>query len=162
MHTLTKAQRTHTDHLMTGIDRMPELGDSLDQAPVEEIETRVRQLSDFLTGVLLPHAEAQEVTLYPRMERILQNRHSMTPMCQEHDRIRALVAALGAFRFHSRGIVDASEALELKRLVFPLYALLKVHLAEESRYAAILEQSVTNDQAAELALALQHAGFPEV
>ncbi len=162
MHTLTETERRHTNQLMIEVDRMPGLGDSVEHAPVEESETRLRELNDFLTGVLLPHAEAQEAALYPEMERILQNRHSMTPMCREHKQIRELVATVGAFRFHSRGMVDASEALELKRLVFPLYALLKVHLAEEERYAAILEHSVTEDQAAELALALQHTGFSEV
>ena len=161
MHTLTEAERRHTLQLMTEIDRLPALGDGIEHAPVEEIETRLRQLNEFLTGVLLPHAEAQEKTLYPQMERILQNRHSMTPMCREHEKIRELVGRVGAFRIHSHGIVNASEALELKRLLFPLYALLKVHLAEEERYAAILEHNVAEDQATELATALQHAGFTE-
>jgi hypothetical protein len=162
MHTLTEAERKHTQQLMTEIDRLPALGDSLDGAPLEEIETRLRELNEFLTGVLMPHIEAQESTLYPQMERLLQNRHSMTPMCREHTSIRELVGRFGTFRLRSHGIVNASEALELKRLIFPLYALLKVHLAEEERYAAILEHNLPEDRAAELARALEHSGFPAV
>ena len=44
----------------------------------------------FLTGPLLPHVEAAEQTLYPELERMYQNRHSMAPMRREHDEVRRL------------------------------------------------------------------------
>ena len=40
--------------------------------------------STFLTGTLVPHVDAAERTLYPELERMLQNRHSMAPMRREH------------------------------------------------------------------------------
>ena len=52
----------------------------------------------FLSDLLVPHMEAAERALYPELERLLQNRHSMTPMRREHDEIRAEVKKLDAMR----------------------------------------------------------------
>ena len=117
-------------------------------------------MSAFLTGTLIPHIDAAERTLYPELERILQNRHSMAPMRREHAEIRALVADFAKLT----GELDATRVtlgrtLALRRVMFKLYALMKVHLAEEKAYLRIVEHGVTAEIGEVLAAALDHPGF---
>ena len=93
---------------------------------------------------------------------MLQNRHSMTPMRREHTEIRSLVDELK----RQRGMLDAGrltvgESVALRRLVFRLYAMLKVHLAEEQLYLEIVEHDASPEAGAALAAAMEHAGTQE-
>ena len=67
---------------------MPAVGDLVGPRRRRALRPRVDEVAAFLNGLLLPHMEAAEHTLYPELERMLQNRHSMTPMRREHDEIR--------------------------------------------------------------------------
>ena len=54
----------------------------------------------------------------------------------------------------------ASEMIALRRSVFALYALLKVHLAEEDLYLKVVEKGVTEEVAGVLAVAMEHPMVP--
>lgn len=160
--TLPQVSLEHHERLMHQVDRMPAVGDLIGAAAASELRPKVNELSGFLTGLLLPHMDAAEQTLYPELERLLQNRHSMTPMRREHADIRKLVADLVRFQ----GLVDdgrlsTGDALALRRVIFRLYALLKVHLAEEQLYLGIIEKGISPDGAEALAAAMEHAGTTE-
>ena len=49
-----------------------------------------------------------------------------------------------------------SRSLALRRIMFRLYALLKVHLAEEETYLGMVNNGVTDEVAEMLAAALDH------
>jgi hypothetical protein len=49
----------------------------------------------------------------------------------------------------------------LRRVIFRLYAMLKVHLAEEQLYLGIIEQGVSAEGAEKLATAMDHLGIAE-
>jgi hemerythrin-like domain-containing protein len=156
---LPRVAHEHHDRLMHHVDTMTMVGDQLGAASVAELRPRVDDLAAFLNGLLLPHMEAAERTLYPELERMLQNRHSMTPMRREHDEIRKLVAEL--VRLQQRldtGPLHTGETVALRRVIFRLYALLKVHLAEEELYLGIIEHGVSAESAEKLAAALDHSG----
>jgi hemerythrin-like domain-containing protein len=156
---LPQVSMEHHDRLMRHVDTLPELGDLIGVAPVADLRPRVDEIAGFLTGLLLPHMEAAEHTLYPELERMLQNRHSMTPMRREHEEIRKLAAELR--RLQPRldpGPLHTGETVALRRVVFRLYAMLKVHLAEESLYLGIIEHGVSAEEAEKLAAAMDHSG----
>jgi len=156
---LPRVAHEHHDRLMHYVGTMTTVGDQLGTASVAELRPRVDDLAAFLNGLLLPHMEAAERTLYPELERMLQNRHSMTPMRREHDEIRKLVAEL--VRLQQRldaGPLHTGETVALRRVVFRLYAMLKVHLAEEELYLGIIEHGVSAESAEKLAAALDHSG----
>ena len=156
---LPRVAHEHHDRLMHHVDTMTMVGDQLGAASVTELRPRVDDLAAFLNGLLLPHMEAAERTLYPELERMLQNRHSMTPMRREHDEIRKLVAEL--VRLQQRldaGPLQTGETVALRRVIFRLYAMLKVHLAEEELYLGIIEHGVSAESAEKLAAALDHSG----
>jgi Hemerythrin HHE cation binding domain len=156
---LPRVSLEHHDRLERHLDALPPTGDMIGVAPLAELRPKVDEAAIFLTGLLLPHMEAAEHTLYPELERLLQNRHSMTPMRREHDEIRQLVAEF--VRFQQRldaGPLHTSEIVALRRVVFRLYAMLKVHLAEEQLYLGILEHGVSDEAAKKLAAAMDHSG----
>ena len=121
---------------------------------------RAEETSAFLTGTLCPHVDAAERSLYPELERMLQNRHSMAPMRREHAQLRQLVGRLRPPAEQlDPGSIAPGKRLALRRVLFRLYALLKIHLAEEEAYLGIVEHGVSDEVADLLAAALDHPGF---
>jgi len=149
----------HHERIVRHVDHMPHTGDLIDHGQPGELKVALDETCGFLTELLLPHMEAAEKAIYPELERLFQNRHSMTPMRREHDEIRADIKALDSIRSH---IGDAplgpGEAIRLRRSLFRLYALLKVHLAEERLYADMVEYGASPEREAALAAAMEHSG----
>jgi len=161
--TLPRVTHEHHERLMQHVDEMPAVGKMILAAPMEDLRPRLAELDGWLTELLIPHLEAAEKTLYPELERMLQNRHSMAPMRREHAEIRRLVAeysrlvkALG----DQRPKIGATVAL--RRVLYRLYALLEIHLVEEEVYVPIINHGVSDEAAEVMAAALNHSGIPEV
>jgi hemerythrin-like domain-containing protein len=159
---LPRVTHEHHERLARHVNAMPAVGDLIGAAPVGELAPRVDEMCLFLTDLLVPHMEASERVLFPELERMLQNRHSMTPMRREHVEIRDLVDDLTRRQTGiDQGRLSVAEAVALRRVVFRLYAMLKVHLAEEQLYLDLVEHDVSADAGATLAGALEHAGMTE-
>ncbi|OGO54836.1 MAG: hypothetical protein A2V85_16800 [Chloroflexi bacterium RBG_16_72_14] len=157
--TLPQVAHEHHERLLHHVNRMPEVADALLTAKADEAVKALDEMSAFLTGTLIPHVDAAEHTLYPELERMFQNRHSMAPMRREHGEVRRLVAALATQTAEiDAGRLTLGKTLAIRRVVFQLYALLKVHLAEEEAYLRIVEHGVTTDVADMLAAAMEHPG----
>ncbi len=155
--TLPTVAHEHHERLTVQVDHMPAIGDAIDARPGGTWRSELTELSRFLSGTLVPHMDAAERTLYPELERILQNQHSMTPMRREHAQMKSLVAELSALQGHLGDRVPSmGEVVSLRRAVFSLYSLLKIHLAEEELYLRIVEQGVTDQAAGVLAAAMEH------
>jgi hemerythrin-like domain-containing protein len=155
--TLPIVSKEHEDRLLGQIDRLPAIADSIGSTPVAALRERVDEISAFMTNVLVPHVDAAERALYPELERLMQNRHSMTPMRHEHEQIRSLVASLDRSRAKlADGHFGSGEAVALRRVLFQLYSLLKVHLAEERLYVDLIEHGISAEADAVLAAALEH------
>ena len=160
--TLPRVTHEHHERLMRHVDEMPAVGKMILTAPMEELRPRLAELDGWLTELLIPHLEAAEKTLYPELERMLQNRHSMAPMRREHVEIRRLVAefsrlvkALGDQR------PKIGKTVALRRVLYRLYALLEIHLVEEEVYVPIINHGVSDEAAEVMAAALNHSGIPE-
>jgi hemerythrin-like domain-containing protein len=159
-HTLPQVAHEHHERLLHHVDEMPAIADMLLTASTEDIRQSVDALSSFLTGTLVPHVEAAEATLYPELERMFQNRHSMSPMRREHAEVRRLVADFAKLAEQvNAGPITTRKKLGLRRVMFQLYALLKIHLAEEEVYLRIVDHGVTAEVADVLAAAMDHPGF---
>ncbi len=91
---------------------------------------------------------------------MFQNRHSMAPMRREHQEVRRLVAELARLTKEvDTGQISLGKSLAVRRVAFSLYALLKIHLAEEEAYLRIIEKGVDTDVAEILAVAMEHPGI---
>jgi hypothetical protein len=153
---LPQAAHQHHERLLERVNGIPAMADALLTSKPEEALASIAEMRGFLTGTLLPHMEAAERALYPQLERMFQNRHSMAPMRREHDRIRELAGQFGTLVDEDAGHVSLGRTLALRRVLFQLYALLKVHLAEEEAYLRIVERGVSDDIADAVTAALEH------
>jgi hemerythrin len=106
----------HIGQLALAAREMPRLTDE------ERAALRDRML-DFLQGTLLPHAAAEEESLYPEWGAILGFPRAAVPMIHDHEAIAAWVRRLEAAR--------ASDVDELQAVLYGLYALISVHFAKE-------------------------------
>jgi len=160
--TLPTVARDHHERLMRHVDQLPAFGDSIGSAPIADLRREVNETTTFLSGLLVPHMEAAERTLYPELERLLQNRHSMAPMRREHAEVRRLLGELLRIReVLDKEQLSTGDAFALRRIVFQLYALMKIHLVEEQLHVAMVEHGVSAEAAEALAAAMEHAGIPE-
>ncbi len=159
--TLPLVAHEHHERLMQHVEEMPAIGKMMLTAPMEELRPRLVEVDGWLTGLLIPHMEAAEATLYPELERMLQNRHSMTPMRREHAEVRRLVAE------YSRLVASLGDqrpkvgrTVALRRVLFQLYSLLEIHLVEEEVYIPIINHGVSDEAAEVMAAVLKHSGIP--
>lgn len=157
MTTQSLPQVTHEHHelLLEHVNRIPAVADELLMEP--EAPTGILGLSAFLHGTLLPHMHAAEGAVYPELERMLQDRHAMAPMRREHDEIRRLVAELVRLaRDVHDGRLSLGRKLALRRVMFHLYAMLKVHLAEEEAYVRLVDRGAGDEMGEAIAAAMAH------
>lgn len=159
-HTLPQVGHEHHERLLHHVNQLPEIADRLLTAKPDDYRREVDELREFLTAMLVPHVDAAEQTLYPELERMYQNRHSMAPMRREHAEVRRLANDVARLADQvDAGHVGLGRTLALRRVMFQLYALLKIHLAEEEIYLRIIDHGVPTDVAEMLAAAMDHPGF---
>ncbi len=149
---------THEHHarLQPHVDGLVATAALIGERRDDELRRGLAEASEFLTAMLMPHMEAAERALFPELERLMQNRHSMTPMRREHDEIRRLIADLDRQRqVIGDGPVSLTTGVMLRRSLYSLHSMLKVHLAEEELYADIAEHGLSPEAEATLAAAME-------
>ncbi|MFI5254416.1 MAG: hemerythrin domain-containing protein [Candidatus Limnocylindrales bacterium] len=158
LRSLPQTTHQHHDQIEPHVDRLPELAELIGHVPAEEFASRFEAECAFLVGQLVPHMEAIETTLYGRLEDLMGTRHSMTPMRREHQQLEALFASLCAFRKEAAGgTLDQAGEIGLRRVLYRLYAILKVHLAEEELYLGVLDRNLSAAEKDALARGIDHA-----
>jgi hypothetical protein len=159
--TPSSLRATTTEHharLLPHVDRLLILADMVGQVECASLHALFDDEYRFIVGQLVPHMEAIERTLYERLEALMDGRHSMAPMREEHLAVRRLVEELGRYREHAEGCSwSAVEGLALRRALYRLHALLKVHLAEEELYLGVLDRKLTAAEKDQLARGIDHA-----
>ena len=156
---LPQTGHEHHERIREQIDRLPALIDMLELRPLPA-ETRPAFLSsyEFITGTLWPHVQVVEESVYPELERLMQNRHSMAPMRREHEELRRLIEAIGLYVDRvEAGPLKAADAMSLRRLLIQLYALVKTHVAEEAEYLRVLEGNLSKEEQDAIVTGLAHA-----
>lgn len=158
MTTLSQASHEHHDLLMPHVDRLAQLADTLGDVVPPGFDEACEAEHRFIKGQLLPHIEAIETTLYAQLERLMQGRHSMEPMRAEHAELRRLIDSMGAYHeLVTQGRLGPAEVIGLRRALYRLHAMLRVHLAEEELYLRVLDRNLTAAEIEELARGIDHA-----
>lgn len=158
---LLSLRTTTEDHhalLVPHVDRLLTLAEMVGHVECAALHAGFETEYAFIVGQLVPHMETIERTLYGRIEAELAGHHSLAPMREEHRTINRLVDELGRYRAHAEGCTwSAVEGLALRRALYRLHSLLKVHLAEEELYLEVLERRLTDAEKDTLARNLHHA-----
>jgi iron-sulfur cluster repair protein YtfE (RIC family) len=115
----------HLDHLRAAAREVPELS-------IEERALVVRRILDFVQRDLFPHAEAEELTIYREVGRVLGNPWATGPMIYDHLLIRRKV--------HELEQADPAEGPLLQEHLIALHTLVTSHFEkEEQLYLPLLE-----------------------
>jgi Hemerythrin HHE cation binding domain len=158
MLSLRTTSEEHHARMLPHVDRLLDLADMVGHVECAAIHETFEQEYAFIVGQLVPHMEAIERTLYERVEALLEGRHSLAPMRAEHRAMQRLIEELGRYRRHVEGCSwSAVEGMALRRALYRLHSILKVHLAEEELYLGVLDQSLTDDERDLLARGIDHA-----
>jgi hypothetical protein len=154
--------RTTTDahhaRLLPHVDRLQALAEMVGHVECTSLHTLFEEEYRFIVGQLVPHMHTIEDTLYARIEGALSGHHSLAPMREEHQIISRLIDELGGYRAHATECTwSAVEGMALRRVLYRLHSLLKVHLAEEELYLEVLERGLSAREKDVLARSLDHA-----
>jgi hypothetical protein len=158
MDPLAKAAHEHHDRLIPHVEQLARLAGMIDEGVSPEFLVQCEAEHRFIVGQLLPHMEAIETTLYGELDRLMEGRHSMAPMRREHAELRRLIASTGEYHDAvTSGRLGSAEAIGLRRALYRLHAMLRVHLAEEELYLRVLDHNLTDAEKDELARGIEHA-----
>ncbi|MBX6391278.1 MAG: heavy metal translocating P-type ATPase [Frankia sp.] len=106
-------------------------------APRSQALSEVRTVHEFCVRDLLPHVDNEERELYPLLEPALGGPEATAPMSRTHVEIRRLVRRLGRLLSDitvdraGADDLDPDDARELQQLLYGLYAVLRLHFAQE-------------------------------
>jgi len=152
MTQLTQPLRDEHKELLPHIEQLRTAADAIGEEAPESLRRGIDEVYTFLTHHLLPHAQAEERALYPVVARLMGAPEATATMSRDHVEIARLIKELGSLRSHLDGAsVGASQEKSLRRVLYGLSALVKVHFAkEEEVYLPILDAHLTVDEAAQM------------
>ena len=139
------ARRFSAEHttLRPDLARIRDVADRLDaNRPVESV-AQVRDVHRFLVEELDPHEQAEDHDLYPVLARVLGGKDPTATMSRAHVEISHLIRRLGhVLDDVDPAGADAEDILELRRLLYGLYAILQLHFAQEDEgYLSLAEET---------------------
>jgi hypothetical protein len=159
MRSLPDTSHEHHEQIEPHVDRLPELAEMIGHVTPEAFSAAFQEECSFIIGRLVPHMEAIETTLYGRLEQVMGKRHSMAPMRREHEELRGLFKSLCRYsELVAEERLSQGDEIGLRRVLYRLYAMLKVHLAEEELYLGVLDRNLSAEEKDALAQGIDHAG----
>ena len=159
MPSIMQPLREEHQELLPQIERVRAVADLIGDASVETLQRAVDEVYAFLTLHLIPHAHAEDAALYPVIGKVMGAARATATMSRDHVEVGRLTDELAAVRSEIATIYpDERQAKALRRILYGLYALIKVQFAkEEEIYLPLLEARLTDDEARELFGAMEHA-----
>lgn len=149
MTTLTQPLRDEHQELLPHVETLRFARDAVGGTFTQSGRTLVDEAYSFLAHHLLPHAHAEEVALYPAVQKVMGSPHGTATMSRDHVEVDRLTRELALVRMQILGVeITARQANELRRLLYGIYALVKLHFAkEEEVYLPLLDEKLTAKQA---------------
>jgi len=157
MAALPQVIRDEHKEQIARIELLRTVADSIGSAPTESLREGVGQACSFLIHQLLPHAQAEEQVWYPTVGRLLHALEATDTMSRDHLEVIRLTEELEALRLHLfYAPLSESDEQALRRVLYGLYAIIKLHLAkEEEIYLPILEARLPAEEVDRLIEAME-------
>lgn len=147
-------QPLHDEHreLLPHVERIREVAEQAGDGPIGEIQKGVEEAYDFLAYHLIAHAQAEDEVLYPVVQKVLGSPLATRTMSRDHVEVGRYIEELADLKAGLNvTVLRAGQAQSLQRVLYGLYALLKVHFAkEEEVYLPILDERLTPESAREM------------
>jgi heavy metal translocating P-type ATPase len=128
------SERLQAEHqaLQPLLDRIRTLAERLDNMSEAEARSELGEVDRLLREDVLPHERREEADLYPKVAGLMGGRDPMAAMSRTHREIIHLVGVYGRLVEDWPG--DAPDSMlvgDLRRVLFSLEAILRLHLAQE-------------------------------
>jgi hemerythrin-like domain-containing protein len=120
--------------LQAGLEVLRIAADAVGEAPLYQVRALVARAVEFLTGELLPRADAEERGLYPVVARLIGAPEATQTMAEDHLEVARLTVELEVLHAGiGRTRLPPAAAQELRRILYGLYALIAAHLGKEEK-----------------------------
>ena len=152
MASITKPLIDEHKALYRQVENLRFAGDAVGESLTTSAHDKIEQAYDFLTRELYPHAQAEDQVLYPIVQKIMDSPLATATMSRDHMEVERLTQELGSLRVHKAQLsVPFDHAMALRRVLYSLYALIKLHFAkEEEIYLPLLDSKLTEQEAHEM------------
>ncbi len=118
------------------------------------IRDGIQEVYEFLAYHLIPHAQAEEAALYPVVQQVLGSPEATSTMSRDHVEVGRYVEELDELRQD----LSPRNSKSLQRVLYGVYALVKVHFAkEEEVYLPMLDERLSPEQARDMFEAMEAA-----
>jgi iron-sulfur cluster repair protein YtfE (RIC family) len=156
MAKITQPLRDEHKELYRQVESLRLAGDVVNEGLTSLAHDKIEQSYDFLTRQLLPHAQAEDKTLYPMVQKAMGAPQATATMSRDHVEVERLTQELGTLRVHKSQLsITFAQVSALRRVLYGLYTLVKLHFAkEEEIYLPLLDSKLTAEEA--------HAMFEEM
>jgi heavy metal translocating P-type ATPase len=138
------SRRFEEEHatLMPVVNRIRTVADRLDLVEPAVAADEVREIHRFLVEQLLPHERQEEREFYPAIARLLGGDDPTGTMVRAHAEIVHLTRVLErAIEDLPPGGPEAEDLPELRRVLYGLHAILRLHFAQEDEaYISLFER----------------------
>lgn len=157
MHTITEPLRAEHRELLPRIERIRRVADSVGMVPVETLRERIEEVRAFLVHDLIPHARAEDAALYPVVARLMGAPEATATMRHDHVEIAGLADELeGVEPELSAPSLPLEVEHALRRILYGLYVLVKVHFVEEEEiYLPLLDAGLSEAEATSMFAAME-------
>jgi hemerythrin-like domain-containing protein len=153
MTTITQPLRDEHKELLPEVELLRKAGDAAAEGAVkDELRRLAGDAYEFLAHHLIPHAQAEDQALYPVVQRVMGAAQATATMSRDHQEVGELTAQLNTLLpALGQGALSADQANDLRRVLYGLYSLVKVHFAkEEEIYLPLLDASLNQAEASEM------------
>ncbi len=149
MASITQPLRDEHKTLYPQIETLRLAGDVVNESLTTLAHDKIEQAYNFLTRHLIPHAQAEEKALYPMVQKVMGAPQATATMTRDHVEVERLTQELGTLRVHKSQLsITFEQVSALRRVLYGLYALVKVHFAkEEEIYLPLLDAKLTEEEA---------------
>lgn len=152
MSDVTEPLREEHHLLLPQIEKLRVVADCVGEFSRDHLQRSIDEVYDFLAHSLIPHAAAEEAVLYPAVGKALGTPQATTTMSRDHVEVSRLTEQLRVLRSRIfQPDFDRVTAKELRRVLYGLYSVVKLHFAkEEEIYLPILDNHLSEGDAHEL------------
>lgn len=153
MKTVTQPLREEHKTLLPHIESLRAAGDAIrDDEITPATRKTIEKAYEFLTRHLIPHARAEDRELYPVVQRVMGSPAATATMSRDHVEVHSLTLELKEYvRVLGSGKFMGNQANELRRVLYGLYTLVKIHfIKEEEIYLPLLDTHLSEQEAREM------------
>jgi iron-sulfur cluster repair protein YtfE (RIC family) len=155
----TQPLRDEHQELWPHIESLRIVADSIGTAQAAAVQQGVEEAYQFLTGHLLPHAQAEERVLYPLVGKLMGAPEATATMSRDHTAIGQFIEELGELRSSlAKTALREEQEKALRQVLYGLSAFVTVHLAkEEEVYLPLLDARLTSREVQNMYEAMEGA-----